>query len=71
MKRLFYLLLPLIFLTISVPWFFVDTSDKKILGFPHWVAFSILGAFCFAVLMATLIGFFWEVSARENDDESC
>ena len=44
MKRLFYLLLPLIFLTISVPWFFVDSSDKKILGFPHWVAFSILGA---------------------------
>ena len=54
-----------------MPWFFVDSSDKKILGFPHWVAFSILGAFCFAVLMATLIGFFWEVSARENDDESC
>jgi len=69
-KRLFYLLLPLAFIIISVPWFFSKTSEKMILGLPHWVAFSLLGAACFALLMAVLIGFCWELSAGKHDDDS-
>ena len=40
-----------------------------ILGLPHWVAFSLLGAACFALLMAFLIGFGWELSAGKQDDD--
>ena len=69
-KRLFYLLLPLAFIIISVPWFFSKTSEKMILGLPHWVGFSLLGAACFALLMAVLIGFGWELSAGKHDDDS-
>jgi len=69
-KRLFYLLLPLAFIIISVPWFFSKTSESMILGLPNWVAFSLLGAACFALLMALLIGFGWELSAGKHDDDS-
>ena len=41
-----------------------------ILGLPHWVAFSLLGAACFALLMAVLIGSGWELSAGKHDDDS-
>ena len=41
-----------------------------ILGLPHWVAFSLMGAACFALLMAILIGFGWELSAGKHDDDS-
>ena len=70
MKRLFFLLLPLVFIIISVPWFFSKTSENMILGLPYWVAFSLLGAACFALLMAILIGFGWELSAGKHDDDS-
>jgi len=69
-KRLFYILLPLAFIIISVPWFFSKTSENMILGLPHWVAFSLLGAACFALLMAILIGIGWELSAGKHDDDS-
>ena len=69
-KRLFYILLPLHLILISVPWFFSKTSENMILGLPHWVAFSLLGAACFALLMAILIGFGWELSAGKYDDDS-
>ena len=68
-KRLSYLLLPLAFIIISIPWFFSKTSENMILGLPHWVAFSLLGAACFALLMAILIGFGWELSAGKQDDD--
>jgi hypothetical protein len=68
-KRLFYLLLPLAFLTFSVPWFYENHSSEMRFGFPQWVIFSLVGAIGFALLMNVLIGFFWEASAGKNDED--
>ena len=68
MKRLFYLLLPIVFLVISVPWGFVKNSGKVLFGLPDWVIYSLIGSASFATLMAFLIGFCWNISAGENND---
>ena len=58
------------FIIISDPWLFSKNSESMILGLPNWVAFSLLGAAYFALLMAILIGFGWDLSAGKHDDDS-
>ena len=69
MKRLFYLLLPIVFLIISVPWAFVKETEKTLFGMPDWVIYSLVSAASFATLMALLIGFCWNISAGKGDDD--
>ena len=69
MKRLFYLLLPIVFLIVSVPWAFVNETEKTLFGMPDWVIYSLVSAASFATLMALLIGFCWNISAGESDDD--
>ncbi|MAB59317.1 MAG: hypothetical protein CMO46_02095 [Verrucomicrobiales bacterium] len=69
MKRVFYLLLPIVFLVISVPWFFVKNNENRLFGMPDWVIYSLIGAASFAILMTILIGFFWNISSGESDDD--
>jgi energy-coupling factor transporter transmembrane protein EcfT len=69
MKRVFYLLLPIVFLVISVPWFFVNKNEKTLFGMPDWVIYSLIAAASFAILMTILIGFFWNISSGESDDD--
>ena len=69
MKRLLILVLPIIFLFLSVPWYFVEYSSARLFGLPFWFIYAIAGSISFAVLMAVLIGRYWEVSARPEDND--
>lgn len=70
MSRLLILILPVIGLAFSVPWFFNEDSGERFLGLPSWVGYALLGASGYALLVAFLIGRFWDVSAghQEEDD---
>lgn len=72
MKRLLVLLSPIVFLLLTVPWCFVEPSSDRLFGMPIWFIYAIAGSISFAILMAVLIGFYWEVSARsEDNDDQC
>ena len=72
MKRLLILVLPIIFLFLAVPWYFVEPSPGRLFGLPFWFIYAIAGSVSFAILMAVLIGRYWEVSARsEDNDDHC
>ena len=68
-KRLLVLLLPIIFLFLAVPWYFVESSTDRLFGMPFWFIYSLGGSLSLAVLMAVLIGRYWEVSARSEDND--
>jgi|TARA_B100001250_G_scaffold298984_1_gene260582 hypothetical protein len=70
-KRLLVLLSPLVFLFLAVPWYFVEPSSARLFGIPFWFIYAIAGSISFAILMAVLIGCYWEISARpeDNDDQ--
>jgi|TARA_B110000438_G_C15638452_1_gene574189 hypothetical protein len=71
-KRLLVLLSPIVFLFLAVPWYFVEPSSDRLYGMPLWFIYAIAGSISFAVLMAVLIGRYWEVSARsEDNDDQC
>ena len=69
MKRLLVLLSPIVFLLLTVPWCFVEPSSDRLFGMPSWFIFAMGGSIIFAVLMAVLIGRYWEVSARSEDND--
>tara|TARA_A100000164_G_C21508667_1_gene585924 strand:+ start:445 stop:612 length:168 start_codon:yes stop_codon:yes gene_type:complete len=52
-----------------VPWAFVNDTEKTLFGMPDWVIYSLVSAASFATLMALLIGFCWNISAGESDDD--
>ncbi|HIL55465.1 MAG TPA: hypothetical protein EYG40_10575 [Verrucomicrobia bacterium] len=68
-KRLLVLLLPIVFLFLAVPWYFVESSTDRLFGMPSWFIYAIACSISFAVLMAVLIGRYWEVSARSEDND--
>ena len=68
-KRLLVLLSPIVFLFLAVPWYFVESSTDRLFGMPFWFIYSMGGSISLAVLMAVLIGRYWEVSARSEDND--
>jgi uncharacterized membrane protein len=68
-KRLLVLLSPLVFLFLAVPWCFVEPSSVRLFGIPFWFIYAIAGSISFAILMAVLIGCYWEISARSEEDD--
>ncbi|MCH2061894.1 MAG: hypothetical protein MK183_14820 [Verrucomicrobiales bacterium] len=69
MSRLLILLLPVFGLVFSVPWFFSGDSGERFLGFPSWVVYALLAAAAYALVVAVLIGRFWDVSAGSQEDD--
>ena len=69
MSRLLILILPVIGLVFSVPWFFNEDSGERFLGFPSWVVYALLVAAGYALLVAFLIGRFWDVSAGPQEED--
>lgn len=69
-SRLLILILPVIGLVFSVPWFFHGDSGERFLGLPSWVVYALLAAAGYALMVAVLIGCCWNVSAgtEENDE---
>jgi hypothetical protein len=64
------LVLPIVGLVFSAPWFFTGDSGERFLGFPSWVVYALFAAAAYAVVVAVLIGCCWDVSAgTEEDDE--
>jgi hypothetical protein len=67
--RLLVLVLPVFCLVFSVPWFFTGDTGERFLGFPSWVVYALAVAAVYAVVVAVLIGFCWDVSAGPEDDD--
>ena len=59
MKRSTTILISVLVLILTVPWFFTHDSDKIVFGFPSWAFYSIAMTFGYAVLLVILIGVSW------------
>jgi hypothetical protein len=69
-SRLLILVLPIFGLVFSVPWFFTGDAGERFFGFPSWVVYALLAAAVYAVVVAVLIGFCWDVSAGPEEDDA-
>jgi len=52
-----------------VPWFFTDFDSRMILGFPLWALYSISTTFIYAVIIAVMLGRYWDISAGNDESE--
>lgn len=74
MRRALILLLPPSALALSVPWWWsAGGGAGRVLGFPAWGAYAIAAAVGYAVLVAVLVGRYWDLSAcgdgRDGDHD--
>jgi len=65
--RLYILMLVLILLTI--PWFFSGITSRIIVGFPSWALYTFIATLIFAIITSYILGKYWNLSARELEEE--
>lgn len=68
-RRIVILILPLLALVATVPWWFGSDDGSRLFGLPGWAVYSLVAAAAFAVVLATLLGRCWELSAGSDDDD--
>jgi len=56
-------------LVLTVPWFFTNFDNKMVWGFPLWALYSISMSVLYAMLIAILIGRYWDISAGKDENE--
>ena len=61
--------LPMLVLAMGVPWFFVGQSEGRVLGLPLWAAYAVAADLVFAVVLAFMIGRFWNFAAGSGSDD--
>ena len=59
----------LLALSLTVPWFFSGSETEDPTALPLWVTYAIVAAAGYAVLIATLIHFYWDTSASDNHSD--
>jgi uncharacterized membrane protein YhdT len=63
-------LISLTALALTVPWFFTDFNTQVFMGFPIWAVYSIFATILYAVLIAVLLGRFWDSIANEDNSDN-
>lgn len=53
--RMFYIILYIIIIIISIPWYWSDNTNIVFYGFPFWVIIAILGSFSASCLTTYLL----------------
>ena len=53
--RMFYIILYIIIIIISIPWYCSDNTNIVFYGFPFWVIIAILGSFSASCLTTYLL----------------
>ena len=69
MTRTRLYILILLFLLLTVPWFFSDISSIIVAGFPPWALYTLLATLLYAVVISYFLGKYWSLSAREEEEE--
>ncbi|MDP7129208.1 MAG: hypothetical protein QF437_01910 [Planctomycetota bacterium] len=67
MKRAYIYILLLVWTALTVPWFFTEIRSEAILGFPPWAFYSFVMTIGYAILIASVIQFWWPLLAGEED----
>ena len=65
--RLYILIL--LFLILTVPWFFSDISSIIVAGFPLWALYTLMATLIYAVIISYLLEKYWSLSAREEEED--
>jgi hypothetical protein len=53
--RIFYIILYILIILISIPWYWSDNVNIVLYGFPFWVIIAILGSFSASCLTTYLL----------------
>jgi hypothetical protein len=69
MRRVVIFLLPFVALVATVPWWFGSDDGSRLFGLPGWAVYSLAASAVFAVVLATLLGRYWDLSAGSDDDD--
>jgi hypothetical protein len=68
-KKNIYIIV-ILFLFLSVPWFFFDINPGKYFGLPDWGFYSFVLSILFAITVAILISKYWDkLSGGKDEDE--
>ena len=54
--------------SLTVPWFFTPGStDPGLFGLPIWVTYALFASLLYAILIACILHFGWNLSAGDNE----
>tara|TARA_B100001013_G_C24482950_1_gene392026 strand:- start:52 stop:270 length:219 start_codon:yes stop_codon:yes gene_type:complete len=70
MNRSYIYCLLVIFLALTVPWFYSEPRQEHVFGFPTWAFYSFLMTVVFAVVITLIIQVYWDLLAGEEEEES-
>ena len=65
MKRLL-LVIPLVLLIFTVPWFFFSPNPGHVGGIPSWAIYSIIATAVYSLCLVIFLGRFWQNMEEEN-----
>ena len=68
MKRSYIYILLFIWAALTIPWFFSETKNEVLFGFPPWAFYSFVMTIGYAILIACVIQFWWPLLAGDEED---
>lgn len=52
----------------TVPWWFTEETEGRILGLPVWAAYTVMVSLVYAVVISWFVGKFWDEGEDEGGD---
>ncbi|MEM9481918.1 MAG: hypothetical protein AAGA58_19885 [Verrucomicrobiota bacterium] len=63
------LILSLVLMVLSVPWWFTGGEGPVFLGMPGWAVFAVAGGIAYACAVAWLMGAQWKQEGESETEE--
>ncbi|MEM0896287.1 MAG: hypothetical protein AAGJ79_05315 [Verrucomicrobiota bacterium] len=63
------LILSLVLMVLSVPWWFTGGEEAVFLGMPEWAVFAVAGGIVYACAVAWLMGAEWRREGERGTEE--
>ena len=67
LKRRTIILILLLFLPLTVPWWFINGKAGSFLGLPVWALYGLLATIIYAILVAWMMATQWKTLGGEGD----
>jgi len=69
MTRIKLYVLSFLILLATIPWFFSQSSDLSMGGFPAWALYTLAATAFYGIIIALLLKKYWHLSSGEKEPE--